>query len=221
MLPDAPQSRQTTPSPETAPADPKAASPLPHQSFEKRKWSAYVDPRERVPKLDTHDKMVFWLHEEFEPSSPLPAFVSAGFGQLINGDPKYGTDSGAFGDRLGAAFLRQASMRFFCDSLVPAADHEDPRYYRLASGSYGKRAAHAAAFTFVDRNDAEQRTLNKSDILGHLAASVLTLAYYPSDSRSGKVVMRTWGTSIAGAAVNNLFLEFWPDVANWRHHRSH
>ena len=34
--------------------------------------------------------------------------------------------------------------------------------------------------------------------------------------------MQTWGTSIAGAAGNNLFLEFWPDVINaWHHRKQH
>ena len=218
---DAPQAQQTSPAPQIGPADPKAASPLAHESYEKRKWSGYVDPGERVPVLHTSDKLVFWLHEEGELTSPLPAFVSAGYGQLTNSDPKYGTDEGAFGERLGAAFLRQASMRFFSDSLLPALDHEDPRYYRKASGGYAGRALHAAEFTFIDRNDSGQRTFNSSDIAGHLAASALTPAYYPHSSRTGGVVFRTWGTSIAGAAVNNLFLEFWPDVVNKIHHRVH
>jgi hypothetical protein len=218
-LPDAPQAQQSSPSPQTAPADPKATSPLAHESYEKRKWSGYVDPRERVPTLHARDKMVFWLHEEMELSSPLPAFISAGYGQLTGDDPKYGSDEGAFGERLGAAFLRQASMRFFSDSLLPTLDHEDPRYYRKASGSYAGRALHAAEFTFIDRNDAGHRTLNTSDIAGHLAASALTLTYYPHPSTNSGVVLRTWGTSIAGAAVNNLFLEFWPDVVNKIHQR--
>lgn len=221
LLPDEPQAQQTTPAPQTAPADPKAVSPIAHESYEKRKWSGYVDPGERVPVLHERDKMVFWLHEEMEPSSPLPALASAGYGQLTNADPKYGTDEGAFGERLGAAFLRQASMRFFSDSLLPTLDHEDPRYYRKASGGYMGRALHAAEFTFIDRNDAGQRTVNTSDIVGHLAASALTTTYYPRPSATGRVVLRTWGTSIAGAAVNNLFLEFWPDVVNKIHHRVH
>ena len=218
-LPDAPQAQQTTPAPQAAPADPKAASSLNHQSYEKRKWSGYVDPRERVPTLHARDKMVFWLHEEAEPASPLPALLSAGYDQITGGDPKYGSDAPAFGERLGAALLRQASMRFFSDSLIPTLDHEDPRYYRLASGSYVSRTLHAAEFTVIDRNDAGRRVINISDLAGHLAASALTRTYYPHPSANNRVVMETWGTSIAGAAVNDIFLEFWPDVVNWMHHR--
>jgi hypothetical protein len=33
------------------------------------------------------------------------------------------------------------------------------------------------------------------------------------------VVFRTWGVSLAGAAGNNLFLEFWPDIRDKLFHR--
>lgn len=218
-LPDAPQAQQTTPAPQTAAADPKASSPLNQQSYEKRKWSSYVDPQESVPRLDAKDKMVFWLHEEVEPTVPLPALFSAGYSQLTGSDPKYGSGGAAFGERLGAVLLRQTSMRFFSDSLLPTLDHEDPRYFRLASGSYMARSLHAVEFTIIDRNDAGHPVANVSNLAGHLVASALTLAYYPDPSQNGRVVMKTWGYALAGAAVDNLFLEFWPDVVNWMHHR--
>jgi hypothetical protein len=220
-LPDAPQARQTTVAPQTAPAEPKASSPLNHQSYEKRKWSSFVDPQERVPTLDAKDKMVLWLHEEVEPTAPVPALFSAGYSQVTDGDPRYGSDKAAFGVRLGAVLLRQTSMRLFSDSLIPTLDHEDPRYFRLASGSYLARGLHAVEFTVIDRNDAGRRVLNVFDLAGHLVASALTLAYYPDPSQNGRVVMKTWGYALAGAAVDNIFLEFWPDVVNWMHHRAH
>jgi hypothetical protein len=204
-----------------AQADPQAASPMVHAPFEKRKWAQYVDPGEHVPPLYPADKWVFWLHEEKRVSSALPVLISAGYGQLTD-TPDYGTDSGAFGDRVAAAFVRQASMRFFCSSMFPVLMHEDPRYYRKASGDYGSRAAWAAERALVTQRDSGSHNVNASDILGHLAASVLTLAYYPSKSRSAHVVMQTWATSIAGAAGNNLFLEFVPDALNaWRNRKHH
>ena len=119
--------------------DPLPDAPTVHTSepgeFPKSKWFGVVDPGEKIPPLYTRDKMMFWLHEEFGPLSLLPAFTSAGWGQLVDSDPKYGTDSGAFGERLGAAVIRQASMRLLSDSLLPAVTHEDPRYFRKAYGT--------------------------------------------------------------------------------------
>jgi hypothetical protein len=203
-----------------AQADPQAASPIAQAPFEKRKWAQYVDPGEHIPALYPEDKWVFWLHEEARVSSAFPAVISAGYGQLT-GTPAYGSDSGAFGDRLAAAFVRQATMRFFCSSLFPVVTEEDPRYFRKASGSYLSRAGWAAERAFITQRDSGHHGFNFSDIVGHLAASALTPAYYPSKSRSVHVVMQTWGTSIAGAAGNNLFLEFVPDALNAWHNRKH
>ena len=223
LLPDAPRPAAaldragapgqviTTPGP-----PPAAPNPTAHASYETRKWAQSVDPGETVPRLNAHDKMEFWLHEEFRPSAAVPAFVAAGYGQLFLNDPRYGSDSGAFGDRLGAAFLRQASMRFFASSVIPTFDGEDPRYYRAASGNFLHRIGWAGKQAFIGRLDNGHRTFNFSDIFGHLAAASLTPTYYPPKSRSAGVVMRVWGTSIVGAACNNLFLEFWPDlVRRW------
>lgn len=199
-------------------ASPQAASPIEHAPYEKRKWSQYVDPGERIPALYARDKWVFWLHQEARLSSAFPAVLSAGFGQLTD-SPDYGSDSEAFGDRLGAALLRQASMRFFCSSVFTVAFHEDPRYYRKASGSYKSRIEWAAERAFVKQRDNGSHGFNVSDIFGHLAASALTPTYYPHPSANAGVVFETWGTSIAGDVGNNMFLEFWPDVANlWRRH---
>jgi len=200
--------------------DPGAASSVSHASFEKRKWARYIDPGERVPRLSRRDKLNFWLHEEAEPWASAPAFIAAGFGQLTLGDPKYGSDSGAFGERLGAAFIRQASMRFFTNSLIPYSNGEDPRYFRKAAGGYRSRALWAVEQVGLTRRDNGEEAFNFSNIVGHLAASALTPLYYPRGSRSAHTVLLTWSTSIAGSAGNNLFLEFWPDAVNaWHRHR--
>jgi hypothetical protein len=203
----------------SAKADPQSASPIAHATYEKRKWAQYVDPGEKIPALYPEDKWVFWLHEEARISSAAPALISAGYGQLT-GSPAYGSDSGAFGDRVAAALVRQATMRFFASSLFPVITEEDPRYYRKASGSLLGRTGWAAERALITQRDSGHHSFNFSDIFGHLAASALTPIYYPSKSRSVHVVMQTWGTSIAGAAGNNLFLEFVPDALNaWRNRK--
>ena len=186
----------------------------------KHRWKAYVNPWQPVSPLTRNQKLQFWLHLEVTSYSPLPTLFGAGYEQLIDGDPKFGTDSGAFGERLGAGFLRDASMRFFVSSAFPAMLHEDPRYYRKASGPIVRRGLWAGEQALVTRTDKGRQTVNYSDILGHLAACALTPLYYPAPSANGRVVVEAWLTSIAGDAGNNLFLEFWPSLrSRWRRHR--
>jgi hypothetical protein len=188
-------------------------------SYASSKWYGVVDPGERVPPLDSRDKMMFWLHEEISPVGWFPVVVSAGYEQLTNGDPKYGSDSAAFGERLGAGFLRVSSFRFFSDSLMPTITHEDPRYYRKAYGGVTARGLYAAEQVFVARRDSGSVGINYSDIFGHLEGAALTATYYPAPSVNARVVMETWGVSLAGQAGGNLFLEFWPDVRDALFHR--
>lgn len=233
-LPDAPVPvtflpgpQQTTPAPPQAtPTPPPEAGPRPEhrsdtQTYRPSKWYGVVDPGEKVPALDKHDKMMFWVHESITPTGWFPIVYSAAYGQLVNNDPKYGTDSAAFGERFGAAALRVTSFRFFSDSLVPTITREDPRYFRMAYGSVWHRGWYAATRAVVTRRDSGETTANYSTLIGHAAGSALTLTYYPHVSANGTVVAETFGWAMLGQAGGNLFLEFWPDVrdAIFKRHR--
>ncbi|MGA7523184.1 MAG: hypothetical protein WBW84_12060 [Acidobacteriaceae bacterium] len=202
-------------------ASPQAASPIEHAPRARRKWAQYIDPGEKVPPLSAGDKILFSFHRSLVPSALIPVFTSAGFGQLTGGNPKYGVDSGAFGDRLGGDALRQVSMRFFVLGVIPVIDRSDPRYLRKASGSPVSRVGWAAERTWVTQRDSGRPGFNEADIFGHLAASLLTMAYYPAPSVNAHVVLETFLVSIAGTTGNNEFLEFWPDILNaWHRHRA-
>ena len=198
-LPDAP-----TPVPATRPNTP--------QAVEKRKWQGVVEPGEKVPALTTRDKFLFPVHEELRPLSLVPVILEPFYGTLRGSDPKLGTDGAGYGERVGEAALRQATIRAFSDGLLPAIFHEDPRYYRMAYGTYGQRSVYAPKRLFIDRRDSGKTGFNYSDILGRGMAAALTQAYYPEASIRPGVVLNTWGYSLIGSESVNLFQEFWPDV---------
>ena len=129
-LPDAPQ-----PVPATRPNTPEAV--------QKRKWEGVIEPGEKVPPLTTRDKLLFPVHEDLRPLSVVPLVISGLYGNWRDSDPKVGTNLDAFGKRVGEAALRQASIRFFSDGLLPALLHEDPRYYRKVYGTNSSRVGYA------------------------------------------------------------------------------
>jgi hypothetical protein len=176
------------------------------------KWDLGVDPGEKIPPLYPRDKMVYWLHEEIDPIAWVPGLLGTGWEQLVDGNPNYGSDSAAFGERLGATVIRDTSMRFFSNSLAPTLTHEDPRYYRKAHGSIRARSIYAVERVLIAQHDDGSRGFNYSDTVGHLAASALTPTYYPGPSSSARVVLTTWALSLVGDAGGKAFLEFWPDA---------
>jgi hypothetical protein len=208
-LPDAPK-----------PSDPINNTPA---AVEKRKWSDIVEPGEKVPPLYPKDKLLFPIHEELRPAGWFSAFFSSGWEQLRDTDPRYGVDSGAYGQRLGAASIRDFSMRTFSDGVLPAMLHEDPRYYRMANGTIVHRGLYAASRVFVTQRDSGASGFNTSTILGHGMASALTMAYYPDKSSNARVVFETWAFSLLGEAGGNLWSEFWPNTRDRffpRHHNN-
>ncbi|HEX5235603.1 MAG TPA: hypothetical protein VFW25_09760 [Silvibacterium sp.] len=202
-LPKAPASNAA---PITAPVRAPRAT-----NYAPSKWYGVVNPGEKIPPLYPRDLMLFWVHKDLDPVGWAPGLLATGWEQLIDGDPKYGSDSAGFGERIGAAVLRDTSMRFFSDSLLPAITHEDPRYYRKAYGSIKARGVYAAERVFVVQHDDGSHGFNYSDTLGHLAAAAITPAYYPAPSANARVVMTSWALSLLGDAGGKLFLEFWPD----------
>ncbi|QNI31342.1 hypothetical protein H7849_19995 [Alloacidobacterium dinghuense] len=206
-MPDAPK-----------PSDPVNNTPA---AVEKRKWSDIVEPGEKVPPLYATDKLLFPIHETLRVPGWFSAFASSGWEQLVDGNPKYGVDSGAYSQRFGAAAIRDLSMRTFSDGVMPALLHEDPRYYRMATGSIWHRGVYAAERVLVGQRDSGASGFNTSVVVGHGMASALTMAYYPDKSANARVVFTTWGLSLLGEAGGNLWSEFWPDGRQklFRHHQ--
>jgi hypothetical protein len=206
-LPDAPQVQSSGQQFGTS-AQPAANSRL----VTPRKYAQVIEPWQKPQKLGSFDKVLFSFAEVARPISLIPALYSAGYEQIFQTDPKYGNDAGAFGEKLGAASLRRASLRVFSDGVFAAAFHQDPRYYRVVSGGIFHRSLLSAKQALVRRGDNGENQFNYSGITGRAASAALTLAYYPDPSATGRVVGITFAESIASDMGGNLVLEFLPNI---------
>jgi hypothetical protein len=173
-----------------------------------------IQPWQIAPSLTSHDKLVLGLRRTVSPMAVAGWFFSAGYGQLT-GTPHYGSDRGGFGERLGAAAVRDASEAIFTDGLTAPAFHQDPRFYRLGDRrSIGARIGHAALQPFWTRTDSANRAINISLITGTLAGSALTNAYYPKRDRGVAQTFETFAFSMEGSVIGNLMREFFPDLSD-------
>ena len=153
-LPDAPQP--------TAAAS-AAAQPAAFQASSSRPASAPLTPAPRLAKyigtdqstvpLSAKEKLELSGWEQVQPYAFATQFMGAGWEQLINSNPQYGTDSGAFGERLGAAALLQNSRAILSDGIMAAMFRQDPRYYRQGHRPVKQRIYHAIERVFVIRSD--------------------------------------------------------------------
>jgi hypothetical protein len=169
----------------------------------------YILTDMRAQTLTSRDKVIIGLQGTYSLMNFGGMIVAAGWEQLRNGQPNYGTDSGAFGERLGAAAIRGTSQGVFTDSVFAPLLHEDPRYY-VEGKQYGivHRALYAATRPVITRTDSGRRTINGAQLLGYAASTALNNAFYPPSNRNVKDNLEAYAGSIGGSALCFVLTEF-------------
>jgi hypothetical protein len=182
-----------------------------------------VAPGEVADPMTVKDKVVGGIKDSaFSLFSAAGWFASAGWEQLWNDSPNYGTDSGAFGQRLGAATVRGISEGIFSESFFAPLFHEDPRYYIMGPGHpFFKRLVYAGTRSIITRTDSGHATPNFSLIAGNAAGAALTVTYYPAKNTTFSEVAQTFGGSLGGSALGFVVDEFIVDVLIELHIKKH
>ncbi len=185
------------------------------------KYATVIQPGMAYQPLSPGEKFIYSVRESVVPGQLLISTVVGGVNHLWNSDPKYGTNSEAFGQRVGAAIALQASNHIISDGIYAAAFHQDERYFRIGrSKSGGTRVKGVIASIFMTRGNNGHAEFDYSGILGRATGSALTMAYYPAVSANGTVAAKAFGYALLGELGANAYLEFWPDVWQKMFHRN-
>ncbi len=183
-----------------------------------QKWTMSIPSDWKAQHLTAGEKVKAGLTDLYSFQTVASWFLSAGWEQLLNGEPNYGTDKGAFGERLGAAALRGTSQNVFSEIVLAPLLHEDARYY-VEGPKYGlvHRTVYAVTRPFVTRNDEGRPTANIALLAGYAGAAALTPTYYPEINRNFKDVATVYGGGIGGAALGFFITEFSQDTLRALH----
>lgn len=201
ILPDVPVATLGLPAPTSSARLTMAA---PHDKF--------ILPEETAPHLTAGNKVAMGLIHGASLDSVAVWLLSSGYSHVLNSAPNYGTDSGAYGQRLGASALRGYTEETIGTSVLAPLLHQDPRFYKMGPRrNLAVRAAYAVTRTVVTRTDSGHLAPNYSLVGGNLAGATLTNAYYPNASRTAGQTLSTFGGSMGGAAFAFFAAEFFPD----------
>jgi hypothetical protein len=171
-----------------------------------------------ISPLSTNDKVVLGLKDLYNPLNFAAMFASAGYEQVVNGSPNYGVDRGAFGERLGAAAIRESTQGIFTDAVFSPLLHEDPRYYvEGPQYSFIHRTFYAITRPLVTRTDSGSTSVNGAMLLGYAASSALSYTYYPQINQNFHDTAATFGSGLGGAALGFFVTEFSTDVLHKLH----
>jgi hypothetical protein len=140
--------------------------------------------------------------------------LEAGIAQANNDFAGYGRGGTGYGKRFGAGFADETAGGFFGTFLFPSLLHQDPRYYRLGEGPFKKRLGHALIRPVFTHTDSGGRAFNWSGILGSIATSSLSNAYYPEGNRGASATFSRVGMSLPFSMIDQIINEFGPDLQN-------
>jgi hypothetical protein len=172
-----------------------------------------VLPEEIADPMTVREKFSAGLKNSVSPFSAAGWIAAARWGQLTDNSPNYGTDTGAFGQRLGAAALRSTSNKILSNSVFASIFHEDPRYYVMGSGhTFVQRVVYAGTRSIITRTDGGHSTPNFALLAGSAASSALTMTYYPAKNTTFSGAAQTFGGSLGGSALSFIVDEFLVDA---------
>ena len=139
-------------------------------------------------------------------------FVGGGYSELVDSHSGYHWGPAGYFKRVGANYADNINGALIGNGLLPILLHQDPRYFRLGTGSFGRRFLHAAISTVICKGDNGRSQPNVSNVLGNFISGAISNAYYPADERGVKLTLENGLQVTALGAVGGQLLEFGPDL---------
>jgi hypothetical protein len=217
-LPDAPTPQDT---PQKAPSDrknkrkysPSATSGSPGHIF----WivpAFKVDYAGGFKPLTPKEKFQEWAQGAYDPLGLAAGAVEAGTLEYSSSDGfcGYGMGFSGYGECFGSLELDANVSSFIGDYALTVALHQDPRYFRLGKGSFGRRTFYAISRVFITYSDSGRNVFYSSALTGTVAAAAISNLYYPSQDKGlGHTLSRIY-IDLGNTALYNGAAEFWPDI---------
>jgi hypothetical protein len=174
-----------------------------------RAVSAGVVPPPPTPK----QAFVIATQNSFDYSSFVFVGITSLMAEATDAHTQLGKGLPGFGRYYWRGLLDKTDGNYLVIFALPTVFHEDERYYALGKGSTLKRAIYAASRIIITPDYQGHDTFNASELLGRGLAQGISLAYYPSKTRTVGAISTKLGYAIGRDALTNTFREFWPDIA--------
>lgn len=185
-----------------------------------RKNHRVVRPYEEAGPLSAGDKLRLSIMSRISFGEAGATTIAAGWSQVTNTRPHTGTDSGAFGERLGDLAIKQTTQSVLTYGIFAAAFHDDPRYYVLGDTKpIVRRALYSARGVIIARKDDGSSAINWPRFAGIAGATALTNAYYPTEDHGLDDSIKAFTSSLGSAFLNNELHEFSGDLVHLIRHR--
>ncbi|MGH9561852.1 MAG: hypothetical protein ACRD3S_10390, partial [Terracidiphilus sp.] len=136
--------------------------------------------------LTPKEKFQEWAQSAYDPLGLATTAVEAGTLEHSSSDGfcGYGATFTDYMKCFGSLELDANDSSFLGDYVLTVWWHQDPRYFRLGKGSFGKRTLYAVSRVFITYNDSGKNVLYSSGLAGTGIAAVVSNLYYPQSDRT-------------------------------------
>jgi hypothetical protein len=174
----------------------------------------------KLPPQTIRQKFTDATKDTFDYSAFALEFILAGYSQLTNATPQFGTGGVAYGRYLWHTTADQSIENYMVEFIIPVATHEDTRFYQLGKGGFLKRTGYALSRTFVTRSDSGRETFNAGEVVGAAASSGISELYYPHQQRTAGQFISKYATSLGIDAAAYFLREFEPEISRVMTHHN-
>ncbi len=137
-----------------------------------------------------------------DPVTGVPTQVRYGFGQGAQGYFK----------RFGASYADTADGNFWGNAVLPVLLKEDPRYYRMGTGSFARRFGYSATTAVWCRRDNGKWGPNYANVAGNFISGGISNLYYPDEDSGVEKTIIGAMTVTAEGVIGSELIEFLPDI---------
>ena len=171
-----------------------------------------VDASIPFSRLSAKQKLNIARHDSFDwPNYIMAAALTFATPSSKDQSASYGGGVDGFLNRYARSTADQLTGNMLTEGFMPVILHQDPRYFRPGTGSFGSRLGSALSQIVVSRSDSGHRTFNASEWLGNAMAVGISNTYSPN-LNSWSTRTQKWMLMISTDTISTVMKEFGPDV---------
>ena len=165
------------------------------------------------PPPTAKQAFVIATQNSFDYSAFVFVGITSELAEATNAHPQLGKGVAGYGRYYWRGFVDKTDGNYWVVFVMPTIFREDERYYALGKGGFWKRAFYSASRIVVTPDYNGHNTFNASEVVGRGIAQGISLAYYPSGTRTAGALASKYGWAIGRDTLTDVFREFWPDIA--------
>ncbi len=141
----------------------------------------------------------------FDYSAFIFVGITSAMAEWSNAHSQLGEALPGYGRYYWRGYLDKTDGNYLVIFVLPNLFHQDERYYAMGKGGFWKRATYSGSRILITPDYHGHNSFNASELLGRGMAQGISIAYYPSKSRTASAIATKYAYALGRDALTNVF----------------